>query len=152
MSRTKRRKSSPRIAFRIDEALAAALAERVKERNLPSPSAYLRGLVERDLSRRPDDDRIGRIENMMAANNAQVTGLLRSIAVMERATHALLDVSMNAVLSYLPDEGPDSLALVRARGKRRHDKVHELVEKVALKMLDKLLAEAQRGSIEAAKA
>ena len=93
MPRTKEKKTYPRIAFRVDEALAGALAARVKEKNLPSPSAYLRALVENDLRGEPADDRIARLENVMSANHVQLAAILRSMAITQRATYGLLDVA-----------------------------------------------------------
>ena len=147
MPRTKKGKPSPRIAFRVDEALAVAMAARVKERKLPSPSAYLRALVESDLKEKPDEDRIARLENVMSANHIQIAAILRSIAITQRATYGLLDVAVKAILAYLPDEGgPDMRRAVQARGEQRYNVVHKEARKADLGMLDMLLKEFDRRS------
>ena len=145
MPRTKKGKASPRIAFRVDEALAVAMAARVKERKLANPSAYLRALVESDLKKKPDEDRIARLENIMSANHIQLTAILRSIAITQRANYGLLDVAVKAILAYLPDEGgQDMRRAVQARGEQRYNVVHKEARKADLGMLDMLLKEFDR--------
>ena len=145
MQRTKEKKTYPRIAFRVDEALAGALAARVKEKNLPSPSAYLRALVENDLRGEPADDRIARLENVMSANHVQLAAILRSMAITQRATYGLLDVAVKAILAYIPDEGgPEMRKAVQARGEQRYNVVHKDARKADLGMLDMLVKEFER--------
>lgn len=145
MARTQQSKPYPRVAFRVDEALATAIAARVKEKKLPSPSAYLRALVESDLKVKPDNDRIARLENVMSANHVQVAAILRSIAITQRATYGLLDVAVKAILAYIPDEGgPDMRKAVQTRGEQRYNVVHKDARKAGLEMLDMLAKEFDR--------
>lgn len=134
-------KSGAQIHFRVDGELLKAVDKRIKEKGARNTSAYLRKLVEKDLSAVPDEDRIDELVTLIGANHNRVTGLLRNLAMAQRAQFALLDASVKAMLSYLPPPGPDSAELLRARGKERYDRVLKSAEEASLQFLEQLLAQ-----------
>jgi hypothetical protein len=132
--------SRSRIDVRLEAELLTAVQNKVAEKGHRNPSAYLRSLVQKDLAALPDDDRIAHLEKVMAANHNRNAGTLRRVAVVQRATYALLDASVKAILSYPPEPGSGSGAgeLARSRGKDRYDRVLKAAMQASTELLDQL--------------
>jgi len=144
-------KTGAQIHFRVDGELLKAVDQRIKEKGVRTISAYLRKLVEKDLSAVPDEDRIDELVTLIGANHNRLTGLLRNLAMAQRAQFALLEASAKAMLSYLPPPGPDSADLLRARGKERYDRVLKSAEEASLQFLDQLLTQFEGRDTEKGK-
>jgi uncharacterized protein YecE (DUF72 family) len=139
----KRANTAERLHFRLDPALIQAAESKAKTKGHRTVSAYFRSLVEKDLRALPDEDRLAAVERIMGANHLELTRLIRSVMVAQRAQYMLFDSAIKALLSYLPDlaEPPD---LANARGKARYDRVVRVAEQGTSEVLDQLLAELDR--------
>ena len=140
------RGSRNRIDVRLDDAIDKAVNQRVKEKRYKSASAYVRHLVDKDLRALPDEDRLAHLESVMGGNHKQVTGALRSIAMVQRAQYALFESAVKAILSYLPDSGSQGRELATARGKERYARVLKFAEQSSFELLEQLSAEVERRS------
>jgi hypothetical protein len=128
-----------RIDVRLEAELLTAVQNKAAERGHRNPSAYLRSLVQKDLVALPDDDRIAHLEKVVAANHNRIAGSLRRVAVVQRATYALLDASVKAILSYLPDPGGSGGELAKSRGKERYERVLKAAVQGSTELLDQLV-------------
>jgi Arc/MetJ-type ribon-helix-helix transcriptional regulator len=132
-----------RLNFRLEADLLEAIETRVKERRYRSVGEYIRTVVRKDLGGAGDADRLD-IERMAAAIQNRILGSLRKVHVVQRAIYALLDASIKASLTYLPDTTSPELA--RARGKERYDRVIRAAETTSTELLDRLIAQLERES------
>lgn len=130
--------SRRRIDVRLDDALFEAINRQVEEKRHKNASAYLRSLVERDLRAAPDDDRIASLEKIISANHARLSAAVRTVAMTQRVEYAFVEAAVKAILSYLPDAGPEAKALVQARGKERYERVVRAAEQSGLELLNNL--------------
>lgn len=130
-----------RVHFRLEPDLLSAVQARVKEQRYRSVGEYIRTVVRRDLGGAADAERLD-IKQMAAAIQNRILGSLRKVHVVQRATYALLDASIKASLTYLPD--PSSTELARARGKERYDRVVRAAETTSTELLDRLISQLER--------
>jgi Arc/MetJ-type ribon-helix-helix transcriptional regulator len=128
------------LNFRLEPDLLAAIETRVKERRYRSVGEYIRTVVRKDLGGGGDADRLD-LERMAAAIQNRILGSVRKVHVVQRATYALLDASIKASLTYLPDA--TSAPLARARGKERYDRVVRAAETTSTELLDRLIAQLE---------
>jgi Arc/MetJ-type ribon-helix-helix transcriptional regulator len=132
-----------RLDLRLEADLLERIEARVKEKGYRSAGEYVRTVVRRDLGGSSDAERLD-LERMAAAIQNRILGSLRKVHVVQRAIYALLDASIKASLTYLPD--PTSAELARARGKERYDRVVRAAETTSTELLDRLIAQLERES------
>jgi hypothetical protein len=139
---------SDQIRLRIKTTTAQAVAKRMAERREPNLSAYIRGLIEADLRVQPDQDRLGLLEEAAAANHRQSVEMARSLAMAQRASYALLENGLLALLAYVPEVvgGPAADAKAEALGRSRFQVVLKAAKQNSFALLRELVAELERQS------
>lgn len=141
---------SEQIAIRLKRTTAQALAKRMAERSESNLSSYIRKLIEADLRLQPDQDRMGLLEEAVAANHRHTVDMLRSMAMAQRTSFALLENGLRAMLSYLPDVVGGATADERADklGAVRFQKIVEAAKQTSFRVLKELTAELERQAAE----
>lgn len=132
-----------RLDLRLETDLLGRVEARVREKGYRSAGEYVRTVIRHDFGETGDAERLD-IERMAAAIQNRILGSLRKVHVVQRAIYALLDASIKASLTYLPE--PTSTETARARGKERYERVVRAAEITSTELLDRLIARLERES------
>lgn len=124
-------KASDRLEIRLAPDLLKTIKERSAALGYSSTGEYVRSLVKRDLGRKPGAGGEGSVEvdyeKVLVANQHQVLGALRKVAMTQRASMAFGMAFARSVFKYLPELPPDDAK----PSERRADQRYAFVEKKA---------------------
>lgn len=144
MTKKKTKTRQRHFDLRVSEPLFEAAVKRMRERGSRTTSQYIRELIERDTRSAASEDKMAHLEKVVAANHNRLAGQIKGLAVANRATFALLDAAVKAILSYLPDAGPTGSELARSRGKDRYERVLRAAERSSSELIEKLAGNDDR--------
>ncbi len=103
------------------EKLAKEIDRVSRERNFPSPTAFIRYAVDQELSERQDG--LTGAEERLAASIEQVRKDLYRLMRVQQALFAYLDTLAKAILTRIPEPPADAKPQAVARAKERYDRL-----------------------------
>ena len=103
------------------EKLAKEIDRVSRERNFPSPTAFIRYAVDQELSERQDG--LTGAEERLAASIEQVRKDLYRLMRVQQALFAYLDTLAKAILTCIPEPPADAKPQAVARAKERYDRL-----------------------------
>jgi hypothetical protein len=105
----------------FSERLAKEIDRVSRERNFPSPTAFIRYAVDQELSGRQDG--LTGAEERLAASIEQVRKDLYRLMRVQQALFAYLDTLAKAILTCMPEPPADAKPQAVARAKERYDRL-----------------------------
>jgi hypothetical protein len=105
----------------FSERLAKEIDRVSRERNFPSPTAFIRYAVDQELSGHQDG--LTGAEERLAASIEQVRKDLYRLMRVQQALFAYLDTLAKAILTCMPEPPADAKPQAVARAKERYDRL-----------------------------
>lgn len=115
--------------IRISETLNRQIEEAARRNGYPNPSAFLRFLIEKEVSGKAQPDM--QAEERIAASFDRISRELRKLANAQQALFAFTDALARVFLHCVPEPAAGSHEQSLARAKERH---HRLLKMAALSM------------------
>jgi Arc/MetJ-type ribon-helix-helix transcriptional regulator len=107
-------------AVRFDQALNKKIDRAIKDGGFPSPSAFFRSAIERELAGRENE--ILEAEDRIAASLDRMAREIRSVRLGQQALFAFVDALVKTLLTCLAEPPKDVYDQAVARGKLRYDR------------------------------
>jgi Arc/MetJ-type ribon-helix-helix transcriptional regulator len=107
-------------AVRFDQALNKKIDRAIKDGGFPSPSAFFRSAIERELAGRENE--IHEAEDRIAASLDRMAREIRSVRLGQQALFAFVDALVKTLLTCLAEPPKDVYDQAVARGKLRYDR------------------------------
>ena len=107
-------------AVRFDQALNKKIDRAIKDGGFPSPSAFFRSAIERELAGRENE--IHEAEDRIAASLDRMAREIRSVRLGQQALFAFVDALVKTLLTCLAEPPKDAYDQAVARGKLRYDR------------------------------
>ncbi len=107
-------------AVRFDQALNKKIDRAIKDGGYPSPSAFFRSAIERELAGRENE--IHEAEDRIAASLDRMAREIRSVRLGQQALFAFVDALVKTLLTCLAEPPKDAYDQAVARGKLRYDR------------------------------
>jgi Arc/MetJ-type ribon-helix-helix transcriptional regulator len=107
-------------AVRFDQALNKKIDRAIKDGGFPSPSAFFRSAIERELAGRENE--IHEAEDRIAATLDRMAREIRSVRLGQQALFAFVDALVKTLLTCLAEPPKDVYDQAVARGKLRYDR------------------------------
>jgi Arc/MetJ-type ribon-helix-helix transcriptional regulator len=105
-------------AVRFDQALNKKIDRAIKDGGFPSPSAFFRTAIERELAWRENE--IHEAEDRIAASLDRMAREIRSLRLGQQALFAFVDALVKTLLTCLAEPPRDAYDQAVARGKLRY--------------------------------
>lgn len=107
-------------AVRFDQALNKKIDRAIKDGGFPSPSAFFRSAIQRELAGRENE--IHEAEDRIAASLDRMAREIRSVRLGQQALFAFVDALVKTLLTCLAEPPKDVYDQAVARGKLRYDR------------------------------
>lgn len=108
------------LSARFEQELTKKIHDQIKEGGYSSPSAFIRKVVERELTRR--DGGLHDTEDRIIASMDRVAREIRSVRLGQQALFAFVDALVKTLLTSLAEPPRDAYDQAVARGKLRYDR------------------------------
>jgi hypothetical protein len=117
-----KRVPSVKVNARLHPTLYANVTKRIRERGDGNLSDYVRSLIEQDLQRLPNEDRISQLESLIEGNHTELTRSLRYLHMAVRVQYTVFEETAKLLLGFpvpFPTKELEHAVLARGEGRFR---------------------------------